>query len=152
MAADTAKRQLRAYLSLSSVTIEEIAEGFLLSAEIKNTGQTPAFNVRQMSESFSGYYPLSSQMPHPIPDVKHAAPIGAGEIFICAQRLFTEKPAQLLEQVSAGRLGFWIQGTVLYEDCFREPHSVKFRYVFAGKMAGMGGVLLQADAEGNEAD
>lgn len=149
---ETSKRQLRAYLAVSGCSLEEIPVGFVVTAEIRNSGQTPAFRVRHMSESFAEDYPLGGNKPHPIPLETHSAPVGAGDQTFCVQRLFTEDRAGALANVMAGKLGLWIQGTVFYDDCFGEPHTLKFRYVFGGRIANSGGLLLHADIEGNEAD
>lgn len=152
VAEDTAKRQLRAYLAVVGCSIEETDSGFTLSAILKNTGQTPAFNTRVMAESFGGPYPLQAEKPHPAPDGQFGATIGAAAEMHTVQRIFTDTPKAVLENLKTGKFGLWIQGTCTYEDCFNAPHTTKFRYVFGGRLADSDGFALHADREGNEAD
>jgi hypothetical protein len=119
-AEDTSKRQLRAYVIAKAGDIQEIDNGFLLTATLKNTGQTPAMNVRVGGESFPAEYPLTTERPHPKPGTDHGLTLGAGEEFHCAYRITGEAAeiADALKQVQAGSFGFWIQGHVIYDDCF----------------------------------
>ena len=149
---DTAKRQLRAYLVASSGSIERIAEGYILTAVIGNSGQTPAFSIKHNSESFCGKYPDGG--PPPILDVNntHYSVIGAGDEFFCAQRLITDDPDRAMREVQEGKIGFWIHGIVKYADCFGDTHTTKFRLVFGGRIAKSGGLIFHNDKYGNEAE
>lgn len=149
---DIGKRQLRAYVVLVACEFQIISEGILLTAVLKNSGQTPAYNLQMEGETFLDDYPLSNERPHPVPSDGYAAPIGVGGDVKCAQRLFTDDAESVLYEVKSGKLGLWIQGTVKYDDCFGEKHTTKFRYVFGGRLAGTDGMGLHADREGNEAD
>ena len=107
-AKDTSKRQLRAYVIAGAGDIQEIDNGFLLAATLKNTGQTPASNVRVGGESFPAEYPLATDRPHPKPDTDYGLTLGAGEEFHCAYRI-TGNPVEIadaLKQVQAGKFGF----------------------------------------------
>lgn len=151
---ETAKQQLRAYLTVGACTIDFLPDdsGLMLSAHITNSGITPAFNTRIMGESFASDYPLSEPMPHPTPGTDFGAPIGAGGELICAQRLFSDDLEAAINRVKAGEIGMWIQGAVIYDDCFGDQHSLRFRYVFGGRLANTGGIILHADKDGNYAD
>jgi hypothetical protein len=153
-AEDTSKRQLRAYVIAGAGDIQEIDNGFLLTATLKNTGQTPASNVRIGGESFPAEYPLAADRPHPHPkpSTDYGLTLGAGEEFHCAYRI-TGNPVEIadaLKQVQAGKFGFWIQGHVIYDDCFGKSHETKFRFVYGGRIAGIT-KHLHADRQGNEA-
>src|SRR6185437_1628821 len=88
----TARRQLRAYIVASAGKVQRIDKGFLLSATLKNTGQTPAFNARLMAESLAETYPLTGEYPHPEPTEDFGVPVGPGEEVQCAYRIFPEDP------------------------------------------------------------
>jgi hypothetical protein len=152
VAKDTAKRQLRAYLTGAESDIEPFEGGWALKVVLRNSGQTPAFDVRIMGESFGESYPLAVEKPHPEPGATHATVVGAGEDVWCVQRIFSENVEQSLEQLKTGKFGAWIQGTVVYVDCFGDSHKTKFRYVWGGRLATNGGAILHADNYGNEAD
>ncbi len=149
---DTSRRQLRAYLFTSGASFERIEGGFILTVELRNSGQTPAFKVFHMSQSFVDDYPVSSPPEFLQPGNTHGTPVGPGESFFCAQRLLGPKPDAILAKVLGGTCGLYIQGVVNYEDCFGAQHRTQFRYVFGGKFAQSGGMTLHADAHGNEGD
>lgn len=152
IARDTAKRQLRAYLIANGGAIERIPEGYILSVVIRNSGQTPAFDVKHSSESFCGDYPDDGPSEIPRVNDTHYTVVGAGDSFSCAQRLFTETPDQSMRDVIDGKIGFWIHGIVQYRDCFDNTHTTRFRYVFGGRIAKTGGLVFHSDKHGNEAD
>jgi hypothetical protein len=151
IAKDTAKRQLRAYLISNGGQIERIPEGFLLTVTIKNSGQTPAFDVKHSSESFGGDYPDGGPPEMPAVNDTHYTVIGANGDFVCAQRLFADDPEDALKNVMDGKLGFWIHGRIEYRDCFGDSHVTKFRQVYGGRIAKVG-LGLHGDKHGNEAD
>lgn len=148
----TAERQLRAYLVPSGTEIEQIPGGFRMTVALRNTGQTPAFKVRVMSESFGGSYPLEGEHAHAPPRDDYSTIIGSGDEFHCLRRIFSDSPDETLSNVRAGEMGLWIQGWATYDDCFGKPHHTKFRSVFGGPLVSGGELLLHADREGNEAD
>jgi hypothetical protein len=148
----TAERQLRAYLVPGGGEIEQIPGGFRMTIALRNTGQTPAFKVRAMSESFGGSYPLEGEHAHAPPRDDYSSIIGSGGEFHCLRRIFSDSPGEILSNVQAGEMGLWIQGWVTYEDCFGKPHHTKFRSVFGGPLVSSGDLLLHPDREGNEAD
>lgn len=154
IAQNTARRQLRAYMVPASGTLTRLENGagFILSVAVRNCGATPALNVRSMGETFAAPYPLQEDRPHPVPGDGHSVTIGGGCEMTCAFRLFTESPELALAAVERGEMGFWIQGTVTYEDIFGEPHATQFRWVMGGRLTGSGGVMMHADMEGNSAD
>jgi hypothetical protein len=147
----TAQRQLRAYIVASAGEIQRIDGGFILSATLKNTGQTPAFNARIMAETFGDSYPLATEHPHPEPMEDFGVPLGSGEELHCAYRIFTVDPDDTWRRVQGGEVGLWIQGTVVYDDCFKERHKTKFRFVYGGRIAAAT-IHMHADRRGNIAD
>lgn len=149
----SSQRQLRAYMTVSDCSYQALDDGYLLSVKIRNSGQTPAFNVRHMSESYAGEYPDGGDRPHLEVPGTHATPVGPGEALECARRLYVGDPAEVLTRLSKREIGLWIQGTALYEDCFENPRYLKFRYVLRGERTGEG-ILLQmhGDKYGNEAN
>jgi hypothetical protein len=147
----TAQRQLRAYIVASAGEVQRIDGGFMLSAALKNTGQTPAFNARIMGETFGEAYPLASEHPHPEPVEDFGVPLGSGEEIHCAYRVFAIDPDDTLRRVQSGEVGLWIQGTIIYDDCFKESHTTKFRFVYGGRIAAAT-IHMHADRHGNNAD
>jgi hypothetical protein len=148
---DTAERQLRAYIVASAGEVQRIDGGFILSATLKNTGQTPAFNARIMGETFGESYPLTIEHPHPKPLEDFGVPLGSGEEFHCAYRIFMDDPDDTLHRIQGGEVGLWIQGTIIYDDCFKKSHTTKFRFVYGGRVAAAT-IHMHADRHGNEAD
>lgn len=151
IARDTAKRQLRAYVSVVGCSLEDIDGRYILSAHLKNSGQTPAYNVRLSGESFAASYPLDEERPHPEIEEGYNATVGPGDEVSCVYRLWINAPMEALRRVKAGEMGFYIQGICEYEDAFAARRETKFRYVFGGRVANTGGLIMHAAESGNSA-
>lgn len=149
---DTAERQLRAYLYLHSCRIVEFDGGYNLEAEIKNGGQTPAYDVRVMTESYFDDYPDGGDRPHYEPLDTHSSTVGPNHNIISAQRLLTNAKEEFFGKVRTGERGFWFQGKVVYTDAFGKPRFLKFRHVLGGHLPQTGSLLMHADKHGNESD
>jgi hypothetical protein len=152
IARDTARRQLRAYMSVTSCELEMIEDGYILTATLNNCGQTPAYKTRISGESFADSYPLEEERPFlPLED-GYSATIGPGHPVSCTYRLFVKAKNEAFRMAQAGQLGFYIQGICEYYDAFGTRRETKFRYVFGGRIANTGGLVMHAAETGNEAD
>lgn len=147
---ETAQRRLRAYVNVESCEIQQIDGGYLLIARLTNCGQTPAYRVRIMGESFGAEYPL--RIPNrgfiEVAD-GFETPLGPGQSHDAAYALRTEDPEQAMQQVLAGNVGLYIQGLCRYEDVFGHERETRFRYVFGGRPANSGGLVMHAAEMGN---
>src|SRR5689334_19792743 len=69
----SAERQLRAYLTVETIDSEVHADGrYSGTVHIKNSGQTPALNVRCWIHSWIEAWPLVEPLPQPPPDFEMA--------------------------------------------------------------------------------
>lgn len=152
LAKDTAQRQMRAYINVDACEIHLIDDGFILSATLKNCGQTPAYRVRIMGESFAAEYPLRTPN-RAFEEVgeRHDAPLGPGQVHSAPYAIRSPDPQEAMKQVLAGQVGLYIQGLCRYEDAFGNARETRFRYVFGGRPARSGGLVMHAAEMGNSA-
>lgn len=147
---DTAERQLRAYVSVDSAEIIDLAAGLTPAARliVKNSGQTPAYNLTgiggiAIGESFEKLPPptgstamsKSSLSAGAIADQLHQAP----------QPLTSEAMAALI----AGTVILWVYGELHYRDTFDVIRFTKYRFQVGGT-AGIRGNRMAICEEGNE--
>ena len=153
IARDAARRQLRAYIGLESCEITPLDDrsGFILTATFINAGQTPAYRLKLMGESFAAEYPLAAEHPF-IPHVGgYETPLAPGQSIGCSYRLRTNDVDEAMRAVVAGETGLYIQGVCLYEDAFGRSRDTTFCYVFGGRVANSGGLVMHAAESGNSA-
>lgn len=149
-AEDTAKRQLRAYVSVASAEIIDLNAGLIPVAHlrVKNFGQTPAYDLVAIGgiavgESFD-------RLPAPTgPSVMSRSSLSIGAIsdqYHPAPRpLRPEEMAAIL----AGTMTLWVYGEFQYRDTFNINHSISYRFQTGGT-AGVRGTNLAVCEEGNQ--
>lgn len=148
-------RELRAYIEPTSAGLEFDPEqnAFIGTVEIKNCGSTPAYKVRNMTESFAANYPLTENRPHPEPVDGHSSTLAPGQTINVVQRFFLVGDYDdCLKTIKSGKYGLWLHGTVQYEDCFGKPHTMKFRMVCGGRIPDVGPLVFHRDKDGNESN
>jgi hypothetical protein len=132
---DTAQRQLRAYIiaKVDDVDVEQIngSEGEAMVSvkiAIKNTGQTPAHDLRIVSKAELLRHPV--KMPNftlisgPDPSV---SVLGAGEpIASECNTLFDGNAMMCAEESELSKKRIYIWGTVTYRDVFGGDHWTNF--------------------------
>ena len=145
-AADTERRQLRAYVSAGVEQYPDInAEHLEYTVLMKNHGQTPAFKMRGWSTIFiSDFYPLpedvvklhETEMENvrdedvlfPGGERRNATVEGMGT----DDRSHDPTPEQRIG-VQLGFKSLWIFGKVTYVDAFGVAHYTRFRLFQSGK-------------------
>lgn len=119
IARDTAKRQLRAYITFDSIVKVETEDGWKIQAQWKNTGQTPAMKAigslrwdhfaSGIPSDFS-YPPSRMEMPF------GTQAIGPGQsIYTLTENRIRESD---LQRVANGESRIIIWGWVEFSDCF----------------------------------
>jgi len=135
---NTAKRQLRAYLAVYPGFLLEQDERNKLIFEarpiVKNTGQTPAYEI-----SFQGItrvlpIPLPpnfnfSLVPHPNPSVATLGSQQDNTMFPATEKLYTTN--ELIDILLLNKVALYTYGTVTYEDTFGETRHTEYCYFFA---------------------
>jgi hypothetical protein len=160
---DTAKRQLRAYISMETANL-----GFpqknrpTASVTFKNFGQTPAYEVQSWISIKIDSYPAS--IPFALQKPGHRAPkstLGPG-----AATQFSAPLGRALSDAEMAELGteqitVYVYGRVTYKDTFGQERFTHWRLIAGGPegvpikgMTGKGEMLwaLCPDIEGNESN
>lgn len=147
IASDTAIRQLRAYISVDSIRIENVANplpadvvkghpsdakifiptrGPICHIILKNSGQTPAYSVNGWADLVVREYPLNSPLPE-----KHS-PMGTRGIFAPngTYNIYPSIPKPLTNEeiigLRQGSKAIYIFGETAYVDIFKKTHHIKF--------------------------
>jgi hypothetical protein len=133
----TAERQLRAYVS-NPVAVEikrfNTATPFI-QLGFKNSGQTPAHNMRIWTSSAVSVYPLA----HP-PHLPDGGPISMGVIGPGADfHISIESDIPVTDderqQVIAGDAAFYVYGHLAYDDAFGKPRETTFCVFYRSEVA-----------------
>jgi hypothetical protein len=148
---DTAERQLRAYIGVHTATITQLPNktSIHVHIEIKNTGQTPGYNVRIWHKigvfdppphipSFTGSENAES---YPMLGVG-----GCLDLKNTAEHLDQAAMAQVLN----GTRPTYAWGKVRYRDAFRIERVYEFRLIAQSK--GGDGLFFSPALDGNKAD
>lgn len=150
---DTNQRQLRAYVSVGGIARtkdpgELKGAGFAVLVEVKNDGQTPAYDLVQWAKIEVREFPLIGGMA-----IHCLENPGFGVIpphtKTMAFPTFKRDLSPLEEQaVLENGKAIYVYGEVSYRDAFDRKHLTQFRYRCNGQGYGLG--LFKADAEGND--
>lgn len=149
-AADTAERQLRAYVSIVRSEIACVNPGGTPVAKlwVKNSGQTPAYSLNGMGGIAMGV--TFDSLPAPTggaeKTVGSLAPGATDEQFHTCPRPLTETEVLAL---IAGRLTIWVYGKLEYIDAFKKKRITEYRLQVGGN-AGIQGNQLAICQEGNK--
>lgn len=150
---DTAKRQLRAYISVHLKSVESLGDGLnpRVSVTFKNDGQTPAHDVVCHGNIAFQPFPLDVELPALDFDGVHRSrePLGPGSPRTIHEKSICLAPGSVA-LLKAGTWALYAFGEVRYKDIFGESHMTKYR-LFMGGEAGMD-IGLIAYHEGNESD
>ena len=132
IAKDTAERQLRAYISVESLVVENVEVGVVPNGVVNiiNSGQTPA--ERLSLAAYLGYAYVAN--PEPIFEIIDTNPLTCT---VGPQRPYTaypDAPAVWTEahaaEFAAGTFGIYIFGEVQYFDVFGKERFTRFRALF----------------------
>lgn len=173
---DSSERQLRAYVVGESGYIVNVANpvpifegqvfqpsgaeitntacGPIAYQQIKNTGQTPAFQVTNWGNICIREHPLTSPLPsRPAGAEPVATVVGPG--IINTKRFFLNPPLtpEQIANLRAGTAAIYVYGEISYVDAFRKRRFTRYRlmhHIAAGAI-GVSTDLSYAE-EGNEAD
>jgi hypothetical protein len=149
LADDTAKRQLRAYISVKDARLVLHEDGQVEAAiEFYNCGQTPAYQLQIAHAHGFSSYPLQKIPDPPVDLRKSNSLVGAGNGFYAlmkpAQHLDLDREA-LLAEFQHSNFVFCVRGLCTYRDIFKESHSLRFQLIVGGPS---GSARLNTDAEG----
>jgi hypothetical protein len=163
LASDTAQRQLRAYICVSSALLKflrpEVPE---IQVHLKNSGQTPAYDVTGWIHMWIEEYPLKVLLPEPPEGFQRSREIiGPASIrtYIIAKK--PPIPTESLPLLGTTRGTIYVYGEVRYKDAFGCERFTKYRLIYGGSEGvrkskpdadGLATAFLKPDREGNESN
>lgn len=155
---DIAQRQLRAYICVSRSQLK-IGRGTLeAQIDIKNYGQTPAYEVRHWINKWIERHPLTVDLPEPPGTFQMSKSIiGPNDFHIMAGSW--DIPVDLA--IGSAQATVYIYGKVVYKDAFGVERHTNYRLMHGGpeptgfgtkELVGKATVLLRPDTKGNDAN
>lgn len=157
------RRQLRAHVFPNDISV---VDGTLLDPQemhkadipavsmlIKNSGQTPAYDVVSWWEI--EVIPVSEEDSLSIPTLakKHSTTVGTGCTFSKGRWFDRPLTADEKERIFGGTLGIYAHGRIEYRDVFTIRHFSNFRLVYTGKMfPPLKGAVMSFCEHGNDAN
>jgi hypothetical protein len=127
----TTRAQLRAYVVAYGKDIEVMPGRLISHVEVINTGQTPARNLKILSQTCVLLHPPPVGFDFSLidPGEPSAAVLGAGRTFNAASAIEeNEMPIEEWDEASSknGWLRVYTYGTVTYDDVFNRPQWTQF--------------------------
>lgn len=163
LSSDTAQRQLRAYVCVNSALLKfsqpEVPE---VQIHLKNSGQTPAYEVRGWIHIWIEKYPLKISLPEPPEGFQKSKEImgpGSTRTYVIAKK--PPIPSQSLPLLGTTEGTIYAYGEVRYKDAFGGERYTKYRLIYGGSEGvrksrpdaeGLVTALLKPDSDGNEAN
>jgi len=146
---DTAKRELRAYISiLAKITSLDAEDPIRAQVLISNSGKTPAYRLRVFAGIKFPEAPVEADLTGPLGS-QSSNDVGPGD----RTDFFVQAPRQLTEaeksEIRAGSKAIYVYGIITYDDAFRRRQFTKFRYMMGGAV-GVRGTFLAICEDGNE--
>jgi hypothetical protein len=130
---DTAKRQLRAYLTVSigAGVYQVKTEGLRFEGKptVTNSGQTPAYKVRLQTKAAILPLPLPRETSlSEIGDEEGETTLGVQQVAIMSCRVDNFSHDEEVESIKAGSKGrsLYVWGIIFYEDVFGDEHYTRF--------------------------
>jgi hypothetical protein len=151
-AADTAKKELRAYVNVATARVHNLEKtsGRHIIVETRNFGKTPAHDERFLCGEHVREWPLQTILPPPPENLRtsvDALPPGRKSIMkIPVSDLSEWEECELRD----GRAGVYFWGTITYTDVFGDPHFTNIRLVCEGE--GLASGHMHATEDGNDAN
>jgi hypothetical protein len=153
----TTRAQLRAYVFVRAKIIHGITDNNILEAhvEIRNSGQTPAYDLTVVSGLAFSTYPPPQSLTLTVPDQDYLSlagtrmDLGPGDKTYPVTRgrpLTSEEKANLV----SGTKAVWVYGETRYRDTFRRKQWTTYRLMIGGPFGVSGGDLFGCE-EGNKA-
>lgn len=146
---ETSERQLRAYVGIEGVDLIVDAKQLQTAIKIKNTGQTPAFDLA-VTYQF-GVHGSADVLPAPVPPAAaqsrtYLTPGGTRNI----SGAHTFAPPVTLSAIEAGTMVIYGYGRIDYRDTFGQARFVTFR-MYGTRLSNGAWQMLSAN-DGNDAN
>jgi hypothetical protein len=155
-AEETAQKQLRAYVYVSSIDIIKVDSdtGPETTIVIKNSGQTPAYKATHANVFYWTQFPLKKPVP-PIPfdvagDGGSVFELGPGDSSVKPKRR-SPLSAAAIAGLKDGTFILYLYGEIRYTDAFNQPRWTRYKAMLGGPLADRGPNLART-ADGNESN
>jgi hypothetical protein len=155
----TAKRQLRAYISIENATVRFTNGQPVGFVNFENFGQTPAYETHGWAAIEGGPHPFPIEFPIPkdVPKIKNTIGPGAKFGYPAKHKNKTFSAAELAA-CQTEVYALYVYGRVDYKDTYGDDWYTNFRFIAGGK-AGLRTItengdirwMLGPDYEGNDA-
>jgi len=151
----TSRAQLRAYVFMVAAKVnkfgfDQIPEVLVV---IKNSGQTPAYDMVSWTGVLAQPFPFKGEFERPGPDFPIArGTLGPGaetHMIVPTKRAFTADETKMIRD---GKAALFVFGEVTYRDAFKKTHATKYRYFFGGSAGARESGAMNMDLNGNDAD
>jgi hypothetical protein len=123
---DTAKRQLRAYVLFDSGSIQKIGDHFAVSVVIKNSGQTPAYNVTHWWSVAVLDYPLTEPPIYSDPNPDQSADIGAALQTPLGDARPLTVSSEEMQDIKDRKKAIYVIASIKYKDTFQRDQAARF--------------------------
>jgi hypothetical protein len=153
IASDTAVRQLRAYISIHDIGVTNVSPNNkpLITIKIKNTGQTPANEVRCWAKAVVREAPLKTSLPDKSPGSGTIAVMFHDKTYNNIFQMDDPLTAQQITSLSEGTVAIYIYGGVDYIDAFKNVRQTSFVAAY-NSISGPVGINTGATALKEDAD
>jgi len=148
----TARRQLRAYVFVSRAEIVGLEVGAvpIVELDIKNTGQTPAYNLTHVWRCGLFSHPLTERLPLPAQGetlaIAHLGPGATVKVHRTAERQLIHGRVELSNRPRA----FYVYGEISYKDAYQQRRFTRYVFFHEGPPR-LGPGQLVAHQRGNDA-
>jgi hypothetical protein len=128
IAKDTAKRQLRAYISVPEAYVKYARNGARPDGwiAISNAGQTPAYQVQLDSETRILDYPLITSFTFLTNHHYEIGNLGPQSKLSPSQIGDEDLPADEFAELKNGQRRIFLYGTITYKDVFKKQHYTNY--------------------------
>lgn len=146
VASDTAKRQLRAYVTLNDAIVEWLSpQQFAVVISVINSGQTPAIGLRYASRVAVGGKPDHFEEMSKIEDNASTIDLGAGTDIKLRIPNPDPLPEDIVTAAKERRVPLYVWGEIRYRDVFGKTRRTHYRMELAES-----GDKLRMCSSGNE--
>jgi hypothetical protein len=158
---DTARRQLRAYVCVTSGEIAFVNPNEpTIEIRLKNCGLTPAYAVKMWVGLIITAHPLSVDLDRPPAGFTMNQSVLAPEGIELMHPIFDKPiPPFLLATLGSPQTTLYVYGQITYKDAFKRARFTDFRMLYGGpehpKLSFVNGTTtarLKADNAGNDAN
>lgn len=143
----TARRQLRAYVNVSDISLDEATHP--VAVKFKNVGQTPAYKCDAQIRLWA-FESGKEAFELPKLPMEPQVTLGSGmELAIGAT--WPQLTGPQMDEVKRGGITVWLFGCIRYTDIYGSQHSTRFRFQLASPDGNWRQGGFKATLEGNEA-